>query len=506
MELYQSSDIKLLESNIDNILDKLHDKRMALFGPSADEISQITNIVHGFIKDNKRKVYGGYALNLYIKDKNPNDAIYPDKIIPPPDIEFYSPEPIKDLIELCNILFDKGFKYVVGKDAIHKETYKLTVNLIDYCDITYVPKNIYNRMPFKEINGFQLIEPSFMTIDYLRMLSDPINSYWRIEKSFKRFILLNKYYPLPIIKKELKIKQYDDSTIYNLLDKTLDFLKNRQTTIVIGLYALNFYINQSGVLTKGYKKYVRLNKVPYYEIISTNFKEDTNNLINELKKDVDINDIKVVEHYPFFQFMGHSAHIYYKDNLIAIVYHHYNKCIPKQDIIFSTYDLDKYIKLDEQSIIQIGTFSICLLFALITMYHLRTDNKKEEVELYRTICSQLIECRNYFFRGNARLNIFSNSYFQDFSINCIGSTLSPERERQKIIESHRQKGKRAYFKYDPSEKKIEKDEIKYIFLNSSGNPVINQKNLKLIDNKDSDNDKDNTEIDDMESDDDTTDT
>ena len=496
MELYQSSDIKLLENNIDNILDKLQDKRMALFGPSADEITQITKIVHDFIKNNKRKVYGGYALNLYIKDKNPDDAIYSDKSIPPSDIEFYSPEPIKDLIELCNIIFDKGYKYIVGKDAIHKETYKLTVNLIDYCDISYVPKNIYNRMPFKEINGFQLIEPSFMTIDYLRMLSDPINSYWRIEKSFKRFILLNKYYPLPIIKKELDIKYNDDKNMSIILNKTLDFLKNRQTTIVVGLYTLNFYINQSGVLVKGYKKYIRLNKVPYYEIISINFKEDTTNLINELKKIVDNDDIKVIEHYPFFQFMGHSAHIYYKDTLIAIIYHHYNKCLPKQDIVFSTYDLDKYIKLDEQSIIQIGTFSVCLLFALTTMYHLRTDNKKDEVDLYRAICSQLIECRNYFFRGNSRLNIFSNSYFQDFSINCIGSTLSPERERQKIYESHKQKGKRAYFKYEPSEKKIEKDDIKYIFLNSSGNPVINKKNLKLVD-------KDNT--DNMESDDDTTD-
>jgi hypothetical protein len=495
MELYQLSDITLLEKNIDNILDKLHEKRMSLFGPTNDEIMQITFIVHEFIKKNKRKVYGGYALNLYIKNKNPNDIIYSEKIIPPPDIEFYSPEPIKDLIELCNILFDKGYKYVIGKDAIHKETYKLTVNLIDYCDISYVPKNIYNRMPYKEINDFQLIEPSFMTIDYLRMLSDPINSYWRIEKSFKRFILLNKYYPLPLIKKELIIKYYNDFNVNLLLDKILEFLKNRQSTILIGFYALNCFINKSGILSKEYKKYIKLNKVPYYEIISINFKEDTNNLINELNKLVNKNDIKIIEHYPFFQFMGHSAHIYYKDILIGIIYHHYNKCLPKQDIIYATYDLNKYIKLDEQSIIQIGTFSVSLLFALTTMYYLRVDKKNEEVELYKIICSHLIECRNFFFGGNTRLNIFSQSYFQDFSINCIGSTLSPERERQKSYESYKQKGKRAYFKYEPSEKKIEKDDIKYIFLNSSGNPVINQKNLKLIDKNIDD---------DFESDDETT--
>jgi hypothetical protein len=129
MELYQTSDIELLENNIDNILDKLHDKRMSLFGPTMDEIKQITQTVYEFIKNNKRKVYGGYALNLYIKDKNPNDVIYSEKIIPPSDIEFYSPEPLKDLIDLCNILFDKGFKYVVGKDAIHKETYLSLIHI-----------------------------------------------------------------------------------------------------------------------------------------------------------------------------------------------------------------------------------------------------------------------------------------------------------------------------------------------------------------------------------------
>ena len=48
--------------------------------------------------------------------------------------------------------------------------------------------------------------------------------------------------------------------------------------------------------------------------------------LNELKKIVDKDDIKVIEHYPFFQFMGHSAYIYYKDILIAKMYHHYNRC------------------------------------------------------------------------------------------------------------------------------------------------------------------------------------
>jgi hypothetical protein len=142
MELYQSSDIKLLENNIEGILNKLNDKRMSLFGPNIDEIKQITAIIQQFIKDNKRKVYGGYALNLYIKEKNPNDAIYSDNQMPPPDIEFYSPQPIQDLIELCNLLGANGTynKVTLDMEDIYLWHNKSNISSMDaiknndYCD------------------------------------------------------------------------------------------------------------------------------------------------------------------------------------------------------------------------------------------------------------------------------------------------------------------------------------------------------------------------------------
>ena len=46
-------------------------------------------------------------------------------------------------MKICNKLHEKGFKYVEGKEAIHKETYKVFANLENVCDISYVPKNIY---------------------------------------------------------------------------------------------------------------------------------------------------------------------------------------------------------------------------------------------------------------------------------------------------------------------------------------------------------------------------
>jgi hypothetical protein len=51
-------------------------------------------------------------MNLLITDKNIDDSIYKKNDYM--DIEFYSPEPVKDMINLCDILDDKKYDYVSG--------------------------------------------------------------------------------------------------------------------------------------------------------------------------------------------------------------------------------------------------------------------------------------------------------------------------------------------------------------------------------------------------------
>ncbi len=190
MSLYSENDVRLLSDNWERIMKEVEEQKYLMIEPSKEEMLNVHKIICDFVKENKRKIYGGFGLNLLIKEKNQNDVIYkPDQIS---DIDFYSPNPIVDLMKLCNILHAGGFK--------HQETYNITVNYLTYCDISYVPKNIYNKMPFKEIEGYTVIHPHFMWIDYLRMFTDPLISYWRMNdnlKSFKRFCLLQKYFKFP---------------------------------------------------------------------------------------------------------------------------------------------------------------------------------------------------------------------------------------------------------------------------------------------------------------------
>lgn len=471
MALYTDKDFDILEKNIDGILEEIGKRKKTMFEPTQDEMVSVSKIVYNFIKDNRRKMYGGYALNMLIRDKNKKDAIYKEDDVP--DMDFYTPDPIGDLIKLCNLLHDKGFKYVRGREAMHKETYSIFVNNQLYCDLSYVPKNVFNKMPFKEIDGIHVIHPFFMTIDYLRMLTDPLVSYWRMieKKSFKRFIMLQKHYPLPIVDKPIGVEIPKDANL--ILDTILECCFNNETLILVGFYAYNKFFNESGIKNKKIKEL----DVPYYEIISTNYRDDARKIIETLKtKYPDARDkMKVVEHYPFFQLFGFHVNIYYNDMLVATIYSNNKRCVPYQEV-----------KHNKDNKVSIGTFNTTLLYALCTIMKARVDNDDDTKNLYHTFISHLIDMRKYYFESKGK-HMMSSSLFQDFTIECRGETLPVERERLLIGESRRAKNKPFLFIYDPSQTKKE-PENSYVFANSSGNPINNPRNLKLADDSKPEND------------------
>ena len=96
------------------------------------------------------------------------------------------------MITICNMLHDNGHKYIEGRPTQHSETYTIHVNLGQqpFCDIAYVPKIIYSKIPSISIGSLEFVHPAFITIDYLRIFTDPLMSYFRLEKAFYRFYLL----------------------------------------------------------------------------------------------------------------------------------------------------------------------------------------------------------------------------------------------------------------------------------------------------------------------------
>jgi hypothetical protein len=473
MSLYVKDDINLLAKHIDEINEKIERKQLEMYEPNDKERKEITALILDFVKSNKRKIYGGFALNNLIMDKDKKEGFYKD--YQTPDVDFYSPTPIEDLINLCNILHKAGYKRVVGKEARHPDTYSIIVNFQLYCDISYVPRNIYNKMPFKEIGGLNYIHPFFMAIDYLRMITDPLASYWRIEKSLKRMVLLQKHYPLPSINKPIEIS---DSTPD--LDKSINVINEYLTTskscIVIGFYAYNYFIEKSETKNKNIKPI----NIPYHEIISTNYKTDFDQLVENLKKQFGPDRITHKEYFPFFQFTGFSVEILLDNEVIAVMYSHNNKCLPFLKVPALSFPDGKPTKMSGDIIL--GTFSLTLLYAQIMTIKYRVNNDRTMTEVYMTIVSHMIQARTDYFKKNNK-NIFDeDTLFKDFIVECIGEGIHPDREVGLRFEARRKKNKKAYYMYEPG-KDVKEADSNYNFSNVSGNEIKNPKNLRLTEYK-----------------------
>ena len=488
MALYNDTDfISKLSKNWKDIKKLVQQKRQELdLESKTKDIHTIHNLILNYVIQNRRKVYGGYALNILLLEKDKNDAIYTED--DNPDIDFYSPEPLFDLEQICLLLYSNGYKNIVGKEAQHQETFSIFVDNLQYCDITYVPKNIYSRMQFITIKNITITHPTFLTIDYLRMITDPMISYWRFDndlKSFKRFYLLQKHYNFSMYKNSISVSNSTDlvNIALNIIYK---FILNNESIINIGFFGYNYLLNKSNVLNdKSFKLKLKLVPMPYYEFISTNYRTDALELIKLLNKNdlLKSKNIVVKEFYPFFQLTGHHVEIYFGDDMIAKIYNHNKKCTPYIDVEAINFNKE-IIENEPKKFIRMGSFQLNILYMLTTAIKGRVDNDEDETELNYTLIYHLIEIRNYYLEKYNK-TIFDDTIFKEFVINCIGFTITPEKQRDLIIKERKKNRQRMVIRFEPNEgdKHIEP----FNFSNSSGNQINNIKNLKLGKNENDEN-------------------
>lgn len=485
MALYTATDLKLLTDNWPKIQEEVKAKReKLLISPTLNEKKTIQQMVITYAREHKNKLYGGYCLNMLISEKNKKDAFYTDEDVP--DVDMYSTHPKIDLGNICQILYDKGYKNIVGREAQHSETYSIFVNNLLYCDISYIPMNIYSKMPFKIVNGLMLTQPIFMRIDHLRIATDPLISYWRNDdmKAIKRFVLLEKYFPMPHNENAIDI---EGSTLLldSALNRTYNFISKRDSLVHIGFYAYDHFLKESKIMDnkKPTSKKFKFIAPPYYEMISTNYRIDFFELITDLKKDPLISSkLKHIEFYPFSQYTDSSVEIYVEGNLVAKIYNNNNRCYPYLDVLPILFKDKSYEPSSHNKRIKIGTFQVTMMHILINIMRFRTNEDKDNINLCYTMISHLVEMRNYYLNNNKK-TILDNTLFRDYVVQCTGDTMTPEQIRQKIIDIRKKKKKGAFtFRYDaradPPDFSHER-EFENNFANSSGKEINNPKNLRL---------------------------
>jgi hypothetical protein len=460
MELYRDIDVQAITDNLDKIINSANEVRNKILEPTLEECNKFKEVIKKYIFDKKRIIYGGTAYDEIIKNKNKEDRIYSDSDCK--DIEFYTPKPIEDLVELCNILHEKKFKYVIGKQAAHAETYTIFVNFLAICDISYMSLNIYLNMPTLNINGFEYSHPTWILVDIFRQYNDPIISYWRLkDKTFCRANRLLKNFPLELSNEEYKVHEKMGDEKKNILNNIIRI----ETIIFVGTVAENYYITRSKKIDS-----------TTLECYSTNYKEDIK-IINNIIKNVlnnRYNNIQINIYRPFFQFRDEWVEFIIDNTVLIKVYKSNNKCIPYNTLYIQNNEINKiqiggFLKksTNEEINIKIGTFIFLLNHVLIERQYLYV-NRNKNYKGKECIMLKLLEARNDYLNKNA-ITVMDNSPYKEFIVQCIGKTIDQGREFRLKIEKRKGTGVRLVFSYDPS---IQQDNFKipeYKFNNTSGN-------------------------------------
>lgn len=447
--MYRQKDLEIIKTNLNQIEDKAAEIFLKKFHePNLEEMTSVYDIIKKFIRDKKRIVYGGYAQNELIKKKKKEDGFY--KLIDLPDIEFYTPEPLKDMIELCDIIHEKKFKQIQGKQGVHDGTYKIFSNFHNYGDIGYMPRNIYNNIETIEIDGLKMTHPYFIQIDAYRIYSALLSNNYRLSKTFYRFTSVANHYPFP--------EDYEYNVISYKINKKTNEIKefirqkiiHNSNLIVVGHYAFNYYVKKTEL-----SKYEIVN-YPYYQLISSNYDEDCKKLYKLLKNKY--KDIEIKEYSPFMDFISKHIEFIYKKQVILKLYGNNQRCIP--------------YRKSEKKLTFFGTYQMVMLYLLIDHNYALINKNIFESDNYLAMILKFMKARDSYL-DKKNINVLDDSPFQEFTFECIGEPVDVM--RQSLIQGLQKikQKKRPKFLYIPKDIKGKVPEYK--FENISGNEIKNKK-------------------------------
>ena len=428
LDLYRSEDINAINDKLDEIVEQADRRARDTLEPTYKEYLIIFTLISNYIKKHKKIVYGGIALNEMLKEKKPSDVIYKDYSIN--DIEIYSSDPIYDIKNMCNMLYEKKFPFIEGKEADHPGTFTIFVNFEKYCDITYVPKVIYNNMHTIEVNGYTLIHPLFVLTDSIRVYCDPMTSYRRLGKTFER---TNKLLSIAQFRAKQGIVKEDTKYTF-IIQELLEKIKDIKNIIFIDDIAYNYYIEQ---FTKNETKESHIG------MILDNFEKNAIKIYNILcdiiaEKDINFKEhMKIEEYHPFFQFWDHIIIIYYHNQPIITMYKNNQKCIQYQEI--QKYGMN----------IRIANFTQTLLFNLFH-YNFNAIFQKPYSK-YENMVGNLLHAKNTYLTKN-KLTVLDKSPYREFQIECLGETIESKRMNRLLLNKRLKSHQPIVYRYKPEEK------------------------------------------------------
>ena len=440
-----------IKNNIPKIQENARIREIRELEPTIDEFRSVMEIIKSYLKKKKRIIYGGVALNL-IHDKkiySKNDFY---------DIEAYTPDPIHDIKVLCDTLYKKGYKYVLCEEALHRNTFTINVNFLNYIDLTFVPNEAYKQIDVSTVSNFIVPKNRFLMIDMLRVFNDPMTSYWRLEKT------VNRYFELIDIRKQRFMPKSQKLIIKNSLSSNkdilivLDNIIKGSNLIIVGYLAHNIYKRSMGSSDSIFD-------TSCVEIISNDFSNDLSKIKSYLTRELGgkYKDMIFISRSSFLDLMGESCTVYIGSVKRLVIISNNKKCIPYNVV-------DSYL---------VGSFTYLLQYYLVSEFFHGVNFNKLESRNARCLHDNMCVLKRKFYEKNTDKTPLTDTIFKEFIVLCKGQTMTLRRE-SKIRTNYRyQKKLMVRFRYDPSSKKTEDELRKCYKLDVQIGRIFQKKRIKL---------------------------
>lgn len=160
---------------------------------------EANEIVKKFIIDKGLIMQGGNVIDYSLRLKG--SRLYDENVIP--DYDFFSPNHVVDSAELykiiCNTIKNTDINVI---KALHQQTLRIRVNFTPVADITYLPKNTFDKIETLTFDGIKIVHPNYQRMDMHLSLFTPFKNrgmeaiFSRYSKDMKRFDMLDEYYKL----------------------------------------------------------------------------------------------------------------------------------------------------------------------------------------------------------------------------------------------------------------------------------------------------------------------
>ena len=427
--------------------------RDSFVAPTLLQRFAISREIWAYILKMQRKVYGGHALSSALSCISSLEIYdHPSRWTTStfPDIDFYSPNPIHDVVEICKRLYASGMSYVQGKEAAHTGTFVISVEFTRICNVTYVPEVVYKLVPCTIFDSIKMVDPAFAIIDYLKILCDPFTSYWKLDRMMPRFILMQSLFPLrlPAVTKRLTRRG-----VKSLSRDVIAWASAMPSIAAVGDYALDFFLEDS-LDSRG----------DHLTLVTVNYEADAGIFEEIFKSD------KVRERSQLLDDLGRSATFYfYADGVLEFavtLIDSRDKAVPISGI-------------SGVSGLRIASLSYCLLTSLCQHMSARVNNCEAEANFHAQTSARLVAMR----LAQTTTTVDVTSKFRDVSLSYIGEPKSAMRTHMAATDDRRiksAKNAQVWFSFDPSRPSSQGHVSSYMLLKCDGMMIKNPGDSVLV--------------------------